>query len=317
MHPARPLALFLFLSCTSCSETPSHSVLQTRGGVITAGLSSDNKYAVISSYKQDMVVWDIEKKGLLYTWRHLPGVQSNVIAISFSSDNRRVLTSEKHNLVLWDLQSGRPIQTLNSGKEVHAIALGPEGQKALVAYRDGAAHLIDLSTGTTQIELTQPQTINSVALSRDGRYALTGSADHSAIIWDLHQQTLVKKLRHNGSVSYVGFSPQGNFAITASNQGRAKIWKMPQGKFVRHLNHRPLTVTSARFNDQETLVAVASLPQSLALFDIASGKAIKRWKIRGESAWQPSSTVIYAVGFAKNNNLLTQDSNGFVSWWAY
>jgi len=101
--------------------------------------------------------------------------------VALSGDGKHALTgSHDQTAILWDLDSGKALQTLKG----HTNA------------------------------------ISSVALSSDGKHAITGSRNNTAILWNLGSGKALQTLKgHNGFVSSVAFRPDNAIVITASWDG--------------------------------------------------------------------------------------------------
>jgi WD40 repeat protein/tRNA A-37 threonylcarbamoyl transferase component Bud32 len=102
-----------------------------------------------------------------------------IAAVTFTPDERQVLTVTGHRMDLWDLRTGQRVRSTSLDRAYLDAAYSPDGQR--LALFDGN-RLRLLSDGKTDLDLTVPQDQQrggQPAFSSDGRYLLLDS-----MIWD-------------------------------------------------------------------------------------------------------------------------------------
>ena len=84
-------------------------------------------------------------------------------------------TPRYKTLKVWDLESGKELQTLagHSGG-VKAVAVTPEGKRAVSASEDQTLKVWDLATGKVAAAFTADARLLSCAVGPDGRAILAG-----------------------------------------------------------------------------------------------------------------------------------------------
>ena len=82
---------------------------RSRGeGAYAANISNDGKISVVSSIHHGINAWDLEKNALLFNWSQAQNSADNlVLAIDISDNNSHVLTADRENFALWNLQTGK------------------------------------------------------------------------------------------------------------------------------------------------------------------------------------------------------------------
>ena len=94
---------------------------------------------------------------------------------------------------------------------VNAVAITPDGRRAVSASRDQTLRLWDLESGQTLRTLEgHTESVSAVAVTPDGRRAVSGSYDETLRLWDLESgPNIAHARRPYGSVSAVAVTPDG------------------------------------------------------------------------------------------------------------
>ncbi len=349
--------ILLLAFVNACSDEPKNQLLLAQKGVLAASLSSDGRLAIVASANHDMALWDVAKKRYMRTLQHIKDKAANVIAMSFSFDNKFLLTADQNTIILWDLETGRTLGYFKLKSTITSVSLSNKGYAALVGMVDGKAQYISLENGQilkefdhkamqtvyinpddakfkqaiektgTKVETVKEnnqedsfavigKTVNAVALSKDGNFALTGSDDHMAVLWDIGKASPIHKWQHKTRVTFVAISPDNRFALTATQFSPAFLWDIQSGELIAELKNNKTTITNAVFSKDATMAALGVLPQSAELWQVSPPYSrLQRWSIPKLDKWKPTSRVVYALALTPNNELLTIDSSGYLTWW--
>ncbi|WP_442957374.1 WD40 repeat domain-containing protein, partial [Phormidium sp. CCY1219] len=101
---------------------------------------------------------------------------------------------------------------------VEAVAITPDGKRAVSASYDETLKLWDLETGTELATLTgHSDDVNAVAITPDGKQAVSASDDTTLKLWDLETGTELATLKgHSDMVWAVAITPEGKRAVSIS-----------------------------------------------------------------------------------------------------
>jgi WD40 repeat protein len=161
--------------------------------------------------------------------------------------------------------------------------------------------------------------VRSVALSSDGRLAITGSEDQTAAVWRVDSGEKLMTMQHQEDVQQVALSPDGRFAFTSAKYDRAEVWDINSGKALNSIPlskeriKRGLEVSSARFSDDSKYLLLGYTNQNVELWEVATSKLLKKWKLTKRNAWQPTGVSVIDLAFTSQaNRYYAAGSSGFI-----
>ncbi len=236
----------------------------------------------------------------------LYGYSSSVYSVAWSLDGQLASGSADGTVILWDLKTGQPAQTLTGhSSSVYSVAWSPDGQLAS-GSDDGTVILRDLKTGQPAQTLTgHTSSVYSVAWSLDGQLA-SGSDDGTVILWDLKTGQPAQTLTgHTSSVYSVAWSPNGQLA-SGSGDGTVILWDLKTGQPAQTLKGHTASVNSVAWSPDGQL-ASGSHDATLTIWDLKTGK--------------PAQTLIgytgfvYSVAWSAEGQLASGSDDGTVTLW--
>ncbi len=329
----------LFLILTGC-EPPTEAIdtwQQSDGGISSAAISQDGKFALISGFNEPAGWWDLEKNARLFNWRQSPGEgtledKDPPYFVAISPDGKRAITSSLTTFVIWDTASGKATGYYKAPSKIRSVALSNQAKDVLLGLADGRSVFLSLKTGRRLEFLghrlhAQQQTppvpgewvgINAVAISPNGLYALSGGDDHYAILWNTTTGQALYQWPHKGRVHFVALTNDGRYAFTASSKAEGLLWDLSNGKALSSLNlkKREWVISSARFSDDAKTLLTGSPGRDLKLWNTSDGKLIKSWKVKKRSINKASGAVVLDVAFSENGKfIISEASSGFAQKW--
>ncbi len=270
-----------------------------RGNIKSARFSPDNQYIVASTTdKRECFI--IEARSGNYT-RSLKDETMNerFYFPQFSPDGKRIITQVFHIPMIWDVETGGLLKTLeghNSG--VMYTSVNPDGSKIACYTSDGSFRLWDVKKGSA-VNLNKDPSVKTDAgvFSPDGSRILSICSDYSLRIWDTTPgigEIVIKG--HRTYISEAAFSPDGKKIVTASEDSTVKIWDAINGDlrytFYRHHNK----VESASFSHDGKKIVSAS-DSTIILWDVVTGNVIDEFTLG-------SCEQLQSVEYSKADNLL-------------
>jgi WD40 repeat protein len=150
-------------------------------GFLETRFSDDGRYLMALSFGQE-----IPSAWLLHgeTGRPILGPLLKSLFVLVSSDGKKIATLFRDDVSVRDLSTGRVLTSL-SYPQLSGVEFSPDGQRLVMASRNGTARIWDLHFGQQLGELLRHQgAIISVLFSPDGHRIATMSTDRTARLWD-------------------------------------------------------------------------------------------------------------------------------------
>jgi WD40 repeat protein len=164
-----------------------------------------------------------------------------------------------------------------------------------------------------------------VRFAPDGQTMASAGQDHTVRIWDCKTGKEVRTFAgHKGMVWSVAYAPDGKVLASSSADTTVRLWEVDTGKELRVIQGFETEVLSVAFAPDGKYLA-ASCRETVRLWESATGKHVRTWKIEGQGgvgkgagglpfaggAWPTRSIV-----FSPDGKLLAgANENGLVYVW--
>lgn len=309
--------LFLFTSSLwGCKPSPEHSLEIATQGLYSASISRDGQTLVVGSIYHGGSYWSADER--LFNWNHKSGEMSELVATSISPDGQWAMTAAPRSLVLWSTRTGQSAAFLSTPADVTGLALGTNGNYALVGTTNNEALLYSPKQRSVVRTLPHNNSVLSVAISDNGRLALTGSEDTTATLWDLQTGRPLQQKKHRDEVQLVAMSRDGRIALSAAQYDKAMVWRTDDGK---ELGELPLSTehlkrgkrfTTAQFSPTGDQLLTGTADDAVQLWDVNRFQLLAQWRLPKRRTWQPTGAAVLAVSFDQRPGIYhAVGGNGF------
>ena len=156
------------------------------GAVSEYTFSPDSKILASGGDDAAIILWDVKTGNQLTT---LTGHLKRISALVFSADSKTLASSSGNEIRLWDANTGNLIGSLDSVKNVGALAVSPDGKTFASGSWEGLIQVWDLAP-TFQVQSTftgHQGAIYVLMFSPDGKTLASGSNDGTILLWDMEQ----------------------------------------------------------------------------------------------------------------------------------
>src|SRR5262245_51170083 len=162
-------------------------------------------------------------------------------------------------------------QLRGHGGPVRAVAVSPDGSRAVSGSFDATAILWTLSSGAAEKVLRfHDSAVNAVAFLKDGRI-VTGGEDAGIAVWQPGAVTPERVLKgHTAPVVGLAVSPDGATLASASWDGTARLWSLADGTSRTLEGHRQ-NVNGVAFTPDGRAIVTVGYDQTLRIWPLAGG----------------------------------------------
>jgi WD40 repeat protein len=260
--------------------------------------SLDSKRLACPGWYEDINVWDVATgEEILDFTRH----RNEVTTAAFTLDGKTLVSgSDDGTIRLWDPATGKPLRLLHSLPSCVAdVACSPDGHRlASVSHGpfDPKTILLgDLATGKEQRHFDLNMNgATMLAWSPDGKTLATAVWTESIFfLWDVATGKRKRTVEPGHQVTALAFSPDGKALAIAGGRDEnrvvpqeqvIKLWDPDVVKERLVLAGHTHQITKLAFSPDSKRLASASRDGTVRLWDLASGKEIRRLETNGE-AW--------------------------------
>jgi WD40 repeat protein len=217
------------------------------------------------------------------------------LRFTFTPDGRALVWGDGNDLVLWDMDAGRPIRRLVGHRDViNDLGFSPDGKVLASGSSDGTVRFWDVTAGKEvgRLGAENDPRVASFHFSPDGkalavwRWAFMGEACYVAL-WDLRTRRELRRLAvPKGTIPALAFSPDGKVLAWATSATPCHIllWDVRSGKLLaRRGERRGPADAVAFFPDGKRLLSVSwgsrRADRPVCVWDVATGK--EAWSFRG------------------------------------
>ncbi|WP_091616081.1 hypothetical protein [Amycolatopsis saalfeldensis] len=295
------------LATGRCLRTIEHGYL-----VLGAAMSADGRRVVSTATDRKLRVWD-QAAAVAAPWSHSPTgsarelesrareFRSEVSQIRYLLANAAVPAATERLLRARDIpgyarhpealelwrETGRArrrtafmdirrVRTIENPAGLTALALAPDGRRALAAGWDYTLRLWDFETGECLQELIGHQdTVTSIAFAPDGSTAVSASAEHTLRVWDLNTGACVRVLSgHADEVTAVAVAASGQVLSAGADQ-TLRWWDPRTGECRRVLSGHTGAVSSIALAPDGRHAVSGGADATVRWWDLGTGKCLK------------------------------------------
>ena len=227
-------------------------------------------------------LWSIEDPGVLRQWNPTTGHQ---IAATFLSDLETLWTtspdvsliaSATDDLSLWEIATGKVLDTIPQPSWVTALAFGPGAKLLATGHDDGIVRVWDVASRGLRYEFPGPKRpISAVAFNATGTSLASAGEDRVICLWDLETGRLAGALKgHTDRIHALAWRPQGHRLVSGAWDTTARVWNTQTFEPIILLNGHGDQVTALAFSPDGSLLACADSTQAIHIWDPEAGKSL-------------------------------------------
>ncbi len=321
MYPSTRYYLFIAiaLSLVACSENKQalDTWVHAETGSYGAAISPNGKYLMTGAIGGYGRLWDLLNNKVLFSLQHDENSDGGMIGGAFSARGDVLVTIEQNSIARWSTKTGR-LSGYWAWPKLTDVDISADGRYALIGSKDKQAVYFDMVEGKMRYVFPHHEKVTSVSLSKDGRFALTGADDWHASLWDLSDGKHLWSKNMKYKIALVELSDDGKLALANAYIGDAHIYTTAgKGELVSRLDEVRMTLVSADFSSNNSILATGRAAKSIDIWEVNSGARKESWLPKVKQKVQPDSATILDLKLDTNaKTLISESSTGIGQRWA-
>jgi WD40 repeat protein len=203
-------------------------------------VSPDDKTLALGLADGTAHLWDLttgrERRSWVVTAAKPARGQSNLAAVTFSTDGKHLITAGRDNILrIWETASGREARVMSGHHSwVEALAVSPDGKHIASGGQDGQIRIWDAATGADACPLDSPSYyLWRVVVAPDGKRVVTSGPDGTVRLWDGATGRQTQRIDAGSRLTVaLSFTRDGK-TIVGSRDRRLCFWDTATGNTVR------------------------------------------------------------------------------------
>jgi WD40 repeat protein len=186
-----------------------------------------------------------------------PGHAKPVTAVAVAANGGCAISGSSDTLKVWNLDTGETIHTLEANSDaVHAVAMTPDGQRAVSGSVDKTLRVWDLRSGKVLRTLNVQSPMHALAVTANGQRAISGSLDNTIEVLDLPSGEVLHTLNgRSARLCAVAASADGQWAVSGLEDGTLVVWNLTSGNALHTFRGEAPMNAVAVTPDGRTIVA--------------------------------------------------------------
>ena len=198
-------------------------VFQSEASQPGMAFRSDGLFLAIAGYGSPVDVWNSISGD--FTRRIVPSTKHGGLTLEFHPRRNLLAVGNRNDVTeLFDVNTGRPIQTLNK-KMSHEVEFSPNGSRVAVAYVDGKVGIWEVGverSGPTLVSGDPTESL-SIAWSPNGEILATAGRNGKISLWDTASMKILHAISVLDAVFGLEFSRDGTMLLSGA-EGFTQVW---------------------------------------------------------------------------------------------
>jgi WD40 repeat protein len=256
-------------------------------------------------------IWQIDNgRNLLNISAH----NSFVVGLAFTADSKRLISSSFDRYIkVWDLETGKCLQSWQSSAPIYRIALSNDGKVLASGSECGSIFLWELATGKLLNTLTgHNSVVMNVVFQPNGQLLASGSFDTTIRLWDLTTNECIDTFTgHTQPIFSVAFNELGTQLVSSGFDTSIKVWDIKSSCCVHTLQSHSRVVVTALFS-----------PNGSQIISGSQDLTVRIWEQANTDDWHCSKILqghqnnLWSIALdSTGKTLVSSDISGVLKFW--
>ncbi|NEQ36878.1 MAG: hypothetical protein F6K40_11555 [Okeania sp. SIO3I5] len=235
----------------------------------------------------------------------------SAFSVTMSFDGEILASSRGKDILLWNLETGKLLNTLSSHTaNVRSVAISPDGRTLASGSGDGTVKLWDIPTGEMLTSFFHSGVVTAVGFTADSRGVVGVSSDRGMKLWNIYTGELLHTM--NGSQP-IAFGADGLRMAASGGTRYIRLWNVAQGQLLKNLsipntNNNQGIEAIAFSQDGQTIAHVMRGENQILVWDVET------WEVR--HTLEKHSEAVKAIAISPDGKILASSSeDGKINLW--
>ena len=194
-----------------------------------AVVDASNEFCLVGKRNGQVTLININTGAIIYRCEKHKGTVRSV-AISAKA-GRFISACEQGTTKLFDLQTGKLINSVSQKEDINYVEFSPDGEKYLACSDDNTLLILDSKTGLPYGSTIQCSSNIQVArFNHASSKIATGTSKSTIQIWDIETSERVgNSMKHNNSIRSLTFNDDDTLLVSSSTDHTACVWDTQTG----------------------------------------------------------------------------------------
>ncbi|MCL2933152.1 MAG: S-layer homology domain-containing protein [Trichodesmium sp. MAG_R03] len=237
--------------------------------------------------------------------------QDSLLSVTISFNGKILANSRGQNIQLWNLETGKLLDTLSSHTaNVRSVAISLDGKTLASGSEDGTVKLWDIPTGEMLTSFLHSGLVTAVGFTADGRGVIGCSSESGMKLWDIYTGELLHRM--NGTQA-MAFGVDGLRMAASGGPRYIRLWNVAEGQLLKNL---PIPST----NNNQGIRAIAFSRDGQTLAHAMRGESrilvwdVETWEVR--YILEEHSRAIQAIAISPDGKILASSGeDGKIHLW--
>ncbi|MBX6314315.1 MAG: caspase family protein, partial [Isosphaeraceae bacterium] len=206
-----------------------------------------------------------------------PGV---ITSRRLATDGRLLVAGddERGRLIIWDMETGKPIPDCEFGAPIDLVRLFPNGLLTVVTEK--RIHVISCGTQSrdevARLEVGEP--LNQLLASLDGRWLAACTTGGSVLAWrrddaGQFQPFTLAGAAETGLATAIAISPDSRTLAAGDQDGGMRFWDLPSGGQRARVPPRRGQIAALSVSDEGRYLLQVTKDRAVQVWDLQEGRA--------------------------------------------
>ena len=277
------------------------ALVRAGGPIHAVALSHDGRRLVTVVEKGPAVLWQVA------TGRPIASLGRARTQVSFSPDDRSIITADRRDVRVFRASDGTRLTTLPLPAHVEVATFTPRGDRVVVAAGPIVRTFLP-SGGPALVTVDHGALVKSVAVTPDERTLVTAGHNHVVRVWALRAGGRPRELRgHRTDVTSLALAPGRPVLVSTGTGGSSRLWDLRTGQPLSELSGHTNHVTGSAFDRKGAHVLTWSTDGTARVWNVDDGKAI--------AVLPAGRTPVTNAAFGPHGFVITTAADGRVRLW--